>query len=75
MHHRRAPSGSVPPLTIDVNELAEVLGIGVNGAYKLLRDRTTPSVYVERRLRVRWDDVQAYVATLETHGPDAETPR
>jgi len=39
-----------PKLALNVAELAEVLGIGINSAYELVHSQGFPAIYVGRRI-------------------------
>lgn len=52
-------------LLYKVKEVAEMLGIGRSKAYDLIRAGDIPAVRVGSSLRVRGEDVLAYVESLQ----------
>ena len=49
------------PLVLNVPELAQVLRVGINTAYRLVREGVIPSVKVGRQYRVSRDALKAYL--------------
>ena len=49
------------PLALSVSEVAEVLAVGRNTAYSLVREGILPSVRVGRQIRVSRDAVCKYL--------------
>ena len=49
------------PLTLTVNELAEVLRIGRNNAYNLVRSKKLRSIRVGRKIRIPREALQEYL--------------
>jgi excisionase family DNA binding protein len=69
-----APQPSIPsiplPQSVSVHQLAKVLGVHNNTAYKLLTDGEIPSFRVgKRRLRVLVCDVQEFIAKRRDSAP------
>lgn len=52
-------------LLYKVKEVAEMLGVGRSKAYELVRTGEIPAVRVGSSLRVRGEDVLAYVENLQ----------
>jgi excisionase family DNA binding protein len=61
---------------VTVEELAEMLKIGRNTAYKLLTTDQIPSVRVGRQRRIRKADIQRFLLneTTLTEKPEVEAP-
>lgn len=51
---------------LTVTELQEILGIGRNTAYSLLRSGTVPSIKVGKKYRIPKDAVLHYLARWKT---------
>jgi excisionase family DNA binding protein len=67
-----AATVTAPRMLLSVAEVAAELGCGRDTVYALLSSGLLPSVLVGTRLRrIRRQDLQAYVATLETSLPSA----
>ena len=50
------------PLTLRVEDLMSILGIGRNTAYELVRSRKIRSIRIWRQLRIPKDAIQDYLA-------------
>ena len=50
------------PLIMSVEEMAEILGIGRNTAYDLVRKRKIKSVHVGRQIRITKEALQAFLS-------------
>ena len=50
------------PLTLRVEDLMPILGIGRNTAYELVRSGKIRSIRIGRRLRIPKDAIQDYLA-------------
>ena len=50
------------PLTLRVEDLMPILGIGRNTAYELVRSGTIRSIRIGRQLRIPKDAIQDYLA-------------
>lgn len=49
------------PDLVDINQLKEMLGIGINLAYRLVRNKTIPSVKVGREYKIPKRNVIYYL--------------
>ena len=54
------------PLLLSVKEMAEVLNIGLNTAYRLLKEKEIPSVRVGRQHRISKKALIAYIEHRES---------
>ena len=50
------------PLTLRVEDLMPILGIGRNTAYELVRSGKIRSIHIGRQLRIPKDAIQDYLA-------------
>lgn len=50
------------PLVLSVEQLADVLGIGLNNAYQLVRSSGIRSVRIGRQYKIPKDALKAYLA-------------
>lgn len=50
------------PLVLSVEQLADVLGIGLNNAYQLVRSSSIRSVRIGRQYKIPNDALKAYLA-------------
>lgn len=54
------------PLVLSVKEMAEVLNIGLNTAYRLLKEKEIPSVRVGRQHRISRKALIAYLERMDS---------
>ena len=54
-----------PPLIMNVDELAFVLGVSARTLRYMTADRTIPRIKIGRRVLYRWPQVEAALARLE----------
>lgn len=52
---------------LTVDELCEVLGIGANAAYQMLKDGTISAFRIGRRWKIPREAVQEYIGQWKTH--------
>lgn len=50
------------PLVLSVEQLAAVLGVGINNAYQLVRSESIRSVRIGRQYKIPKDALKAYLA-------------
>ena len=50
------------PLVLSVEQLAAVLGVGLNNAYQLVRSESIRSVRIGRQYKIPKDALEAYLA-------------
>lgn len=50
------------PLVLSVEQLAAVLGVGLNNAYQLVRSEAIRSVRIGRQYKIPKDALKAYLA-------------
>lgn len=50
------------PLVLSVEQLATVLGVGINNAYQLVRNGSVYSVQIGRQYRIPKNALEAYLA-------------
>jgi excisionase family DNA binding protein len=57
---------------LSAEDLARELGVGRTTAYSLLWTRAIPSMKVGRLRKVRWEDLEAYIAARMEQRGDGE---
>ena len=62
MKHNEYTNLAQLPLVLTVEQLATVLGIGLNAAYELVRSNSIQSVRIGRQYRIPKNSLEAYLA-------------
>lgn len=62
---RRHPDATTQSRLITPQQLADILGVSLSTAYRLLSSRAVPSLVVGRSIRIRPSALDAYISERE----------
>lgn len=62
MENKEYTSFDKLPLSLDVRQLAAVLGIGINSAYQLVRSESIRSVRIGRQYKIPKSALETYLS-------------
>lgn len=53
------------PMTLTVEEMAKILRVGRNSAYRLVQEGTIPAIHCGRKIIIPRDSLKAFIAKID----------